>query len=177
MFCQECGTAMVPMPEPHHLDAPIPATETRQRGLSPVVLGVGLAAAAGLVALVLFVAGTFGGGGGLGGGSDEGQVTDLVKRSGEAFNDRDWRELYNLYSPSERAGCSFEEFQQYAAFVFSFTGGQELSGQNVRVEVDGDRAVASYDLYVGGEYYDHEDGDVYVKEDGRWYDVDEDASC
>ncbi len=183
MFCSQCG-AQVPDDSAfcHSCGATLrqSAGGDRQLRLHPAMVAGAAVVVLGVVLLILFLAGPLGGGGGdggLGGGSDEDQVRGLLQRSVSYWNDRDWRGMYELTSPTDRATCSFEDFVGIAAFAFAFTGGEDAELREISVSVDGDRAYASYDLYFGGEYFVREDDDVFVKENGRWYDKDDDDSC
>ena len=176
-FCQECGAAMAQGAELETPEVGRPAPREAQFRLHPAMVGFAVAAVLGVVVLVLFLAGPLGGDGGLGGGSNEDQVRGLLQRSVSYWNDRDWRGMYELTSPTDRATCSFEDFVGMVAFAFAFTGGEDAELRDISVSVDGDRAYASYDVYFGGEYFVREDDDVFVKENGRWYDKDDDDSC
>jgi len=133
---------------------------------------VGIAGVAGLVLLVLGLTGTLGG---AGSESDEGQIASLINRSAKAFNERDWMESYALLSPAARSRCSFEEFSARAALVAASYG--NLTARNITVAVNGDHAIAAYDVYANGEYLGRIDDDAYSKEAGRWYDEDDDGIC
>ncbi len=113
----------------------------------------------------------------LGGKSDEDEVRSIVHRGVETFNTRDFRGAYDLLSPTEKAECSFEDYQGLMNSVLSAVDGQAIDARNIRVEVDTNEAIASYDLYVGDDFLTHSVDDVYMKEGGRWYDFDEDDSC
>ena len=179
-FCQECGAAMAQGAELETPEVERPAPREAQFRLHPALVGFAVAAVLGVVVLVLFLAGRLGGGGGdggLGGGSDEDQVRALLERYASLWNDRDWRGLYETAPPAVRESCPFEEFRDKVAFGFAFTGGKEIDIRDIDVTVEGDTAYASYDIYVGGEFFNREDSYRFVKEDGRWYDKDDDDSC
>lgn len=176
-FCHECGAAMAQEVQAGPPQAGQPIAGASQFRLHPAMIGSAAAALAGVVVLIVFLAGPFGGGGGIGSGSDEDQVRALLKRSVSLWEDRDWRGMYDLMSPTDRETCSFEEFLELAALVFAFTGGEDIEPRDTSVTVEGHRAYASYDVYVGGNFFVHEEADVFVKENGRWYDEDEDNVC
>ena len=131
---------------------------------------IALALAAGVVVAVLVLSDVIGGGHS---GSDEGQIRSMLHREAELLNKRALEPYYELFDPQSRSNCSLEEFKRAAGFHFLIIGDNELEVRNISVDVEGDVAYASYDLYLGGELFNHDESDRFIKIDGRWYDYDD----
>ena len=110
--------------------------------------------------------------------SDEALVKDLIYRSTEAWNNKDYRAIYETMSPNYRDTTSYEEFEEYIQGVAELllvtlgTTNYEISGIEVRIEDSW--AFASYSIVVEGEVIPPMGDDIYRKVEGKWYDVTED---
>ncbi|MCH7699588.1 MAG: nuclear transport factor 2 family protein [Chloroflexi bacterium] len=141
-----------------------------------MVLGVVVAAALAL----LFALACGGGDGAFSGGSDEAQVRAVLERETKLIRQGDWRDLWELLSPQTREQCPYGEFlsdlQGDLVFFRALVGDPDKIGiSEVEIEVVGDTAFASYITTIEGEDVDFNENDIFVKVDGRWYDVDEDS--
>jgi hypothetical protein len=110
--------------------------------------------------------------------SDEALVKDLIYRSTEAWNNKDYRAIYETMSPNYRDTASYEEFEEYIQGVAELllvtlgTTNYEISGIEVRIEDSW--AFASYSIVVEGGVIPPMGDDIYRKVEGKWYDVTED---
>jgi len=110
--------------------------------------------------------------------SDEALVKDLIYRSTEAWNNKDYQAIYETMSPNYRETASYEEFEEYmqgvAELLLVILGitNSEISRIDVRIEYSW--AVASYGIVVEGEEIPPMGDDIYRKVEGKWYDVTED---
>ena len=110
--------------------------------------------------------------------SDEALVKDLIYRSTEAWNNKDYRAIYETMSPNYRDTTYYEEFEEYIQGVAELllvtlgTTKYEISGIEVRIEDSW--AFASYSIVVEGEVIPPMGDDICRKVEGKWYDVTED---
>jgi len=110
--------------------------------------------------------------------SDEELVKDLVYRSTEAWNNKDYRGMYEMMSPNYRKQASYEEFKEYmqgiAGLLLIALGTTKFEVSNVEVKIANSWAFASYRIVVEEEVIDSAEDDIYRKVEGKWYDVAED---
>jgi hypothetical protein len=142
------------------------------------------ATAALLVATAIGCGGKSAAGGVLNGGQakDESEVRALIARQMKLFQQENWRELYQTYSPRFREDCSYNDFLDGAssASLLGFDPG-EADIDELDVRIEGTTAYATYiQTYEGQdiEAVTEDDPDLYVKIDGKWYDeVDSHTEC
>ncbi len=171
VYCQQCGAKLDAANRASPQSSPEPGVARKPFPLAVI----GLAAAAGLAVLLLALTGVLGGSKSA---SDEDQIISLIKRSESAFNDRDWIKAYSLLSPATQSTCTFEVFRTRAEYALGYVDERPLSARDINVAVNGNRAIASYDVYAGNEYVTRTNDDAYSKEGGHWYDeADSDDGC
>jgi hypothetical protein len=113
--------------------------------------------------------------------SDEQQVRELIIKGLEAWNEGDWRTVYEMCSPNYRQTASYEEFKDFCerasdamASLYGTTKVELVGDVNVRVE--GEWAYATSKLRLGNIVVDMaEPGeeDIFRKVAGKWWDVTE----
>ena len=109
---------------------------------------------------------------------DEVELRALLKKGTELMNEpADWREAWKTFSPKTREICPYEEFLSAVEKQIAEIGGVKSNFRliNVRIEIAGDTAYASYLAIAPGGGATPVKDDVYVKVDGTWYEVDEGA--
>lgn len=123
-----------------------------------------------------------GGGSSFVGGSDEGQVRALFNQQQNLLHDKNWRELYQTYSPAFQDECSYSQFLKSAqATSASGVSWDNLDYANLKIRVSGSKAYLTYTVTYGGENVhvaSEEDPDIFIRISGRWYDeVDSHTEC
>lgn len=116
----------------------------------------------------------------LGGMADEDKVAALIERQAHLWNQRDWQALYELKSPRTREVCSYKEYlekvQSTQAQLRAFVGDGDLSVRAIEVAVREDAAAATYVLQMDGADLGVVEDDLFISVEGRWFDIDEDAT-
>ena len=108
--------------------------------------------------------------------ADKAAVLEIVNRQGQLVASKDWRGLYDTFSPQQHAVCPYDKFlaaitsspQSRADFDVS-----RFSFEQENVRIDGDRAFVTYIGKYDGQVIDtasDANPDVYVRIDGKWYD-------
>jgi hypothetical protein len=98
------------------------------------------------------------------------------------FQQENWRELYQTYSPRFQEDCSYNDFLDGASSA-SLWGldAADVGMDELDVRVEGATAYAMYiQTYEGRDIkaVTEDDPDLYVKIDGKWYDeVDSHTEC
>jgi len=119
---------------------------------------------------------------GKGQANDEGEVRVFVARQMNLFQQGDWRELYQTYSPRFQEDCSYNDFlgEVSSASLWGFDPG-DVGMDELEVRVEGNVAYTTYiQTYEGRDIkaVTEDDPDLYVKIDGKWYDeVDSHTEC
>ena len=105
---------------------------------------------------------------GCGGG---GGVEARLKSQFENLSDGNWRAIYESCSPSWQEDNSFDSFQSELQFGLEFLDltGEKFQVTDIRVEESGNVAEVSYTIKVDGEEFESEEGERWVKENGKWY--------
>jgi len=110
--------------------------------------------------------------------SDEALVKDLIYRSTEAWNSKDYQAIYETMSPNYRETASYEEFEEYiqgvAELLLVILGITNYEISSIEVRIEDSWAFASYGIVVEGEEIPPMGDDIYRKVEGKWYDVTED---
>jgi hypothetical protein len=123
-------------------------------------------------------------GGALNGGQakDESDVRTFIARQMNLFQQEDWRDLYQTYSPRFQQDCSYNDFlgEVSSASLWGFDWA-EFAMDELDVRVEGVTAYTTYiQTYEGRDIkaVTEDDPDLYVKIDGKWYDeVDSHTEC
>jgi hypothetical protein len=122
-----------------------------------------------------------GGGSSLTAGSDEQQVERLMDHQLSLIKKGDWRELYQTYTPTFREACPYEDFLTDSFSSDDLKEIRSLRRDETTIEVDGDRAAASYIWQLDGrdiEVVSVSSPDINARVDGRWLDdSDEHTEC
>lgn len=110
--------------------------------------------------------------------SDEALVKDLIYRSTEAWNNKDYQSIYETMSPNYRETASYEEFEEYiqgvAELLLVILGTTNYEISSIEVRIEDSWAFASYGIVVEGGEIPPMGDDIYRKVEGKWYDVTED---
>jgi len=92
----------------------------------------------------------------------------------------DWQGLYNTYSPDYQRRCPYDQLLRRAAGSDAASL-QSLSYDQLHVQIDGDKAYATYVTTRDGQVVaavTDASPDIYVKLNGTWFDeFDELAAC
>ncbi|MBA7476774.1 hypothetical protein ES707_12169 [subsurface metagenome] len=87
--------------------------------------------------------------------SDEALVKDLIYRSTEAWNSKDYQAIYETMSPNYRETASYEEFEEYiqgvAELLLVILGTTNYEVSDIEVRIEDSWAFASYGIVVEGE--------------------------
>lgn len=109
------------------------------------------------------------------GGSDEQQIKNLLQRSMKAWNEKNYRALYEMQTPNVRERVSYEGFKNYtrgaSGLIHLFFGKGKTEISDIEVRVRGGWGYASYKIRKDGEVIDSVDEDIFRKVKGKWYDV------
>ena len=107
--------------------------------------------------------------------SDEQKIKNLLQRSTEALNEKDYRTLYEMQTPNSKRRVSYEDYRDYIqgglGLILLFIGEGEIEISNIEVRVNGQWGYASYKFGRDGEVIDSVDEDIFRKVGGKWYDV------
>ena len=107
--------------------------------------------------------------------SDEKQIKNLLQRSTEAFNEKDYRTLYGMQTPNFKKEVSFDYYRDYFQGAFGLTfllfGEGKIKISNIEVRVKGQWGYANYKFGKKDEIIDLIDDDIFRKVEGKWYDV------
>ncbi len=109
--------------------------------------------------------------------SDEALVKDLVYRSAEAGNNREYQAMYEMKSPNYREIVSYEQYEEHMERIVAMllaalgtTTVVELIDLEVRIEESW--AFATYGIVMeGGAVIPPSAENIYRKVEGKWYDV------
>ncbi len=108
-------------------------------------------------------------------------IRQLVEREFMQLRERDWRGVYENYSPSFRAACPYAAFEQFELSSISGIDPARMTVSDVRVRVEGDQAYVTYIYEYDGQGVSTIDAsapDVFVKVGERWYDeIDTHVEC
>ncbi len=110
---------------------------------------------------------------------DEAQVESVLAAKIRAINSDDWEALYDLHSPTTRRSCAYEGFEEEFSAAMSRIraaygeGPLSLRDISVSLAASGTGATVSYITSIGIKEVAVYDNDVFVKDDGQWFDVDE----
>jgi hypothetical protein len=109
-------------------------------------------------------AGTSNTNGSTGDSADVDKIKGRFNDEGKAAAHKDWKTLYNLFSPRSRSDCAYSDFKDVMEIAYGKADSSSAAWANVRVTVHGDRAlVTAYG--AGGDF-----SLAYVKVNGTWYD-------
>jgi hypothetical protein len=108
--------------------------------------------------------------------ADQAAVLEIVNRQGELVASKDWRGLWDTFSPQQHAVCPYDKFlaaingspQSRADFDVS-----RFAFEQEQVRIEGDHAFVTYIGKYDGRVIDtasDANPDVYVRIDGKWYD-------
>ena len=147
------------------------ADATRRRRPRPLVGTASIIAVAALATAVAACGG---------GSADSSAVAKLLDHQLALTKSGDWQGLYNTYSPNYQSRCPYDELLRRAAGADSASL-QSLSYDQLHVQIDGDKAYATYVTMREGQVVaavTDASPDIYVKIDGTWFDeFDELALC
>lgn len=113
-------------------------------------------------------------------GTDQEQVEALLTFDIGGYPNLDWAARWKTLSPKTRESCSVDEYvERIEALVeefiddFGSIDSLRIVDGTIDVEVFGDTAFASYVSEFEGQEYLPMLDDVFIRDGGRWYDVDE----
>ena len=112
---------------------------------------------------------------------DEAELKSLVERQAELFNNRNWNAWWEMYSPATRNVCTADHFASEGRAVLTEIEAaigpvERFEVTDISIAVRGNTALASFTLLADGVELEYLEDDIWVKVDGRWYDVDENGS-
>ncbi len=112
--------------------------------------------------------------------ADSSAVAKLLDHQLALTKAGDWQGLYNTYSPHYQSRCPYDQLLSRAAGSDPASL-QSLSYDQLRVQIDGDKAYATYVTTRDGQVVaavTDASSDIYVKIGGTWFDeFDELAVC